>query len=323
MLLTLLNNYNVAKIDIINSKSKENVLNNFPIYVINLKKDKTRRNYIKMLFKKHKINYSLIIVDKFKYKSREELEMIKIKEPILGCILSHLWCIKNAVYKKYNRFVIFEDDIIFHKNFNNLFKKILNSYIENIDLLMLGALDVNLKKNLLNFNNEEIIYYPTSNVLGAHANIYKLEFAKEFLNYKLNSQKILEFDYDYERFMKMGKFKIGICIPNLVICELSTTNIDHHFSPLFNTRYETYKRWFPVNFTYNDYEYIMMLFIDFIADTLKTGKTFDSLIEMVDWFALKYNIRNITYVCKSILNSGYNKEDILEIITYINNDNYK
>lgn len=324
MLSTLLNNYNVKKYDIVNSNSskiQENILNTFPIYVINLREDKTRRNYIKILFKKYKLNYSLIIVEKFKYESQEIINNLKIRDCILGCILSHLWCIKNAVCKKYKRFIIFEDDIIFHKNFDSLFKKIMNSSIENIDLLMLGALDINVKTNQNNLKNDEIIYYPTSNILGAHANIYKLEFATEFLNYKLNTTPVIEFDFDYHIFM--NKYKIGICLPNLVVCELSTTNIDHKFSPLLDIRYESYKKWFPLNFTYDDYEYILIIFINFIQEQINSGVTFNNLEEMTQLFARKYRrSRHIKYVSESILNSGYNKEDIMELIEYINNDCY-
>ena len=56
----------VYKVDahvIQNGSLSENVLNKFPIYVINLKKDIYRRAYIKYLFKKLKINYTLIMVE--------------------------------------------------------------------------------------------------------------------------------------------------------------------------------------------------------------------------------------------------------------------
>lgn len=325
MLSDMLNNYYVKQYDIINSVSSkpnmENIINKFPIYVINLKEDKTRRNYIKMLFMKYKINYSLIMVDKYKLKITENTRSkINTNAPILGCILSHLWCIKHAISKNYERFIIFEDDIIFHKNFDYMFKQILESHIENIDLLMLGALDKDLNKNLVNFKNTDLIYYPTTNILGAHANIYKLEFAKTFLNYKLTSNKILEFDYDYKIFMH--KFKIGVCMPNLVVCELSTSNIGHYFFPLY-PRHVSYKKWFHVNFTYDDYEYIIILFINFIKDKIEDcGYVFNNLQEMLDEFSVKYKISRDNYIYKSMLNSGYTKNDILEIISYINEDKY-
>lgn len=323
MLSIFLKNYNVRNYKIFNSnfsKTEYNVLNCFPIYVINLEEDVTRRNYIKKLFKKYGVNYSLIIVKRFRYKSTKDLLNIKMRAPILGCVLSHLWCIQNAVYNNYDRFIIFEDDIVFHKNFNNLFKKIVDSYIQNIDLLMLGALDINLNTNLKNFTNDEVIYYPTNNIAGAHANIYKLEFAQEFLNYKLTTTNPLEFDYDYYLFM--NKFKIGICMPNLVVCELSTTNINHVFSPLISNCYERYKTFFPKNFTYDDYEYITILFINFIKEQNDIGNIFNTFEEMVKKFSIKYKNRYTDYICKSIVNSGYKKEDIFEIITDINNDNY-
>ena len=129
MLQLLLNNYNVGNYDISVNNVDDNILNQFKIYVINLRKDKTRRSYIKTLFKKHKINYSLIIVDKFCYKSNEDKLKFRLNEAVLGCVLSHLWCLKNAVFSGYEQFIIFEDDIIFHKNFTNLFANIMSKYI--------------------------------------------------------------------------------------------------------------------------------------------------------------------------------------------------
>lgn len=310
MLKTLLNNYNIAKYDIVNSKTnpeKENILNQFNIYVINLRSDKTRRSYIKHLFKKHRINYSLIVVDKFSYKSNEDKIKYRLKENVLGCALSHLWCIRHAVFSNFNKFIIFEDDIMFHKNFQRLFEEIIFKHFE-LDLLMMGALDTNV-----NNVKSDLVYYPKHSVLGAHANMYKLDFAKDFLNYKLTTENVKEFDYDYNFFT--NKYKIAVCIPNLVVCELSTTNLDHNFSPLKNYCCELSKKWFPDNFTYNDYEYIIIVFIDYIKTQIDDGKCFNNLEEMVEHFKMNYNKAKSTLnVCKYILNGGYKKEDVLEII---------
>ena len=241
--------YPYKTMNIINDDTTNNCLNTFPIYVINLRDDKLRRNYIKHIFLKHQINYYLIIVDKFKYNSQRDCIRAKIHPSKLGCILSHLWCIQDAITNGYTRFIIFEDDIIFHKKFKHLFNQIIDSDIINkTDMLMLGSIDVNLNHNLTHFKNNESVYFPTKRILGAHANIYKLEFAKHFLNYKLNCEKILEFDTEYQAFMK--DHKIGICMPNLVVCELSTTNINHHYSPFNGSGFNIFRSWFPQNFTY-------------------------------------------------------------------------
>ena len=36
----------------------------------------------------------------------------------VGCYLSHMWCLQDIVKNNYNNAIIFEDDIIVHKNFH-------------------------------------------------------------------------------------------------------------------------------------------------------------------------------------------------------------
>ena len=74
---------------------------------------------------------------------------------------------------------------------------------------MLGALDIELHTNLKNHNNSELIYYPTTHILGAHANLYNLEFAIDFFHSKgkksiycspiksLSNQKFYDFTQKY------------------------------------------------------------------------------------------------------------------------------
>ena len=320
MLLDILNKYKVIQVKVVNSVGSNIFLNNYPIYVINLKKDVERRNYIKYLFKRHNINYNLIIVDNFKYENTQELLKYRIKENKLGCILSHLWCINNAINNNYERFIIFEDDIVFHKHFDELFKKCISKLEKIPDLLMLGSIDFKIKENMCYLNAEENIYYPEKNILGAHANMYSINFAKEFLNYKLNVPKILEFDFDYCRFK--NKYKIGICLPNLVVCELSTTNIEHHFSPTNLNSFARYKRSFPSGFTYNDYEYMIIVFIQFIKEEMESGITFKDMIEATESFYSKKLTKQTADVKTWLLNSIYKLNDILVIIENIKSDIY-
>ncbi len=306
MLLNLLNNYNVESSNIRNDKLNAQFINKFPIYVINLKKDALRRNYIKFVFKKHRINYKLVVVEPFNYDTTDDLKFFKIHRSKMGCILSHLWCINNAIKNNHQHFIIFEDDIIFHKNFENMFENVFTNNENTLpDLLMLGSINFNFK----NENNTCVndIYYPKT-ILGAHANMYKLHFAKDFLKYKLSSSTVLEFDYDYNKF---SNYKIGVCLPNLVICELSTTNINHNFSPLNEHGFKRYMTCFPDDFTYNDYEYIIISFIEFSkqkVEQINSNLTFENA---VDLFVQK-RVRNYyrDNVKEWLMNGGYSVDDI-------------
>lgn len=308
MLSVLLDKYAVVEIHQVNIREKEKIgnysLNSFPIYVINLKDNKERRHYIFQLFKKHRLNYTMIVVERFKYTTNEELIALRIAPSKLGCILSHLWCIKDAISKEHSKFVVMEDDVIFHKQFHAMFEKMMKEKngLNDMDLLMLGSLDRNIHKHLETHPAGETIYFPRENVLGAHANLYGLNFAKTLLETKLNAPKVLEFDYDYHRWMK--DFQIGVCIPNLVVCELSTTNINHHFSPMSVAGFESGRKFFESSFTYLDYEYILITFIQFIVKG--TGGPYKTMEDMLVQFKLaNKRCMNIDYIIECIAQSGY------------------
>jgi hypothetical protein len=57
----LIHNYQIKRLNFVNGDISTNILNMFPIYVINLKKDVYRRCYMIHLLKQLGINYSLII----------------------------------------------------------------------------------------------------------------------------------------------------------------------------------------------------------------------------------------------------------------------
>jgi GR25 family glycosyltransferase involved in LPS biosynthesis len=311
MLLKLLNNYAVKTSIVRNDTVKAQFINNFPIYVINLKKDVLRRNYLKFVFKKHRINYKLVVVEPFNYDNTEDLKFFKIHRSKMGCILSHLWCINNAIKNNHQQFIIFEDDIIFHKDFENMFENVVRNNQDMLpDLLMLGSINFNFKNEKEDIVND--IYYPKT-ILGAHANMYKLQFATDFLNYKLSTRQVLEFDYDYNKF---SKYKIGVCLPNLVVCELSTTNINHNFSPLNEHGFKRYIKCFPDDFTYNDYEYIIVSFIEFFSNNdvqIEPNLTFEKAVELF----VQKSVRNCyqSNVKEWIMNGGYSIDDIYLIIS--------
>ena len=63
---------------------------------------------------------------------------IKTEMGIVGCALSHLRCIQEAIIKRYPYVCIFEDDIII-KNENLLIKKVKKLINEDFDVLMLSG----------------------------------------------------------------------------------------------------------------------------------------------------------------------------------------
>ena len=97
-------------------------INSIPTYCINLKERKNKKNYIKKHFKKFGIsNYNFFFAEKH-------------KNPIRGCLESHLSVIKLAIQNNYKSVLIFEDDV---KLLNNL--EVLENVPSDWDMLYLGG----------------------------------------------------------------------------------------------------------------------------------------------------------------------------------------
>jgi len=140
--------------DIVNCK-KQNFINHRikKIFIINLVDNVIRRNYILILMKKYKINFSLVVVSRISDKIYAMAENTKITKEELGCTLSHMWCLKQIIKNNYENAIIFEDDIIFHKNFKSMF---MNIFQKDYDFLLLGACDFSfqsLNKDMLKNNS--------------------------------------------------------------------------------------------------------------------------------------------------------------------------
>ena len=225
------------------------------IYVINLKTNKLRRDYVVVLMKKLNINFKLVVVESI---NDDIYECLNIKKDMsrseIGCMLSHLWCLNNIIQNNYTNSIIFEDDIVFHKNFTELFNQIYNP---NINFLILGACDFSFSKLHKNkiINNLYTIDKDAVNVYGSHANYYSLKGATIMFNYKCSN--ISFFDKGYFNIFKEMKNTAFICYPNLVVSDISTTNINHEY-PFFSIAEDNYYNKCFINFNFNDYQFIYL-----------------------------------------------------------------
>ena len=258
----IINNYNVKIEDIDNTISKS-LINHYvsQIYVINLATDKLRREYIKILMKKLNLNYKLITVNKPNINLHNQILSLtrninkKMNVGEAGCYLSQMWCLKDIQNNNYKNAIIFEDDIIVHKNWNELFEKYV--YNKDYDFLMLGAADHGFKlgNKLLIKDN---IYIPKHHaVLGSHAIYYSQYGAQKMFEHRLNVP--VYFDRNLKLvFQFFDEDKCGICSPNLFTVENSTSNIGHQFGITkyqFNDYY--YKTCYS-NFNFNDYYFVYL-----------------------------------------------------------------
>ena len=292
-IITILDNYKVILTSYKRNEERKSILNQYTenIYVINLKNDKIRRNYIKLLFKKLNIEYTLVVVepisdDLFSLLRGVEKQLSKSE---VGCSLSHLWCLKHIIENKYKGgSIIFEDDIVVHKNFESMFEQLFKE--KQFDFLSMGACDFDFfDVNYKNVKNG--LYQPclsSKRCYGAHANYYSLNGAKYI--FKLKSLFFSFFDNNFSSIFKHFNTSAFITYPNLFVTELSTSNINHKYH--FYSSYEVYfySNCFT-NFKFQEYRFLYLCMIQKLTDYYERNKV-TSEINETSIVNLLYNTLN-------------------------------
>lgn len=237
--------------------------------------------------KKYKINFTFVTVQKIDnqtYQAINKNDNLTIEES--GCLISHLWCLNNIIRQKYKNAIIFEDDIVFHKQFHRLFKQL---YRECYDFLILGACDFSFSS----IHHKKVInnlYVPdklSKNVYGAHANYYSLEGAKKMFELKTRYPSFV--DSDYHSMFQCFIDTSYICYPNLVVSDISTSNLSHTY-PFFSVYEANYYNKCFINFNFNEYNFI---YLDLISQHHRTVKilendTFESYLMRLMYYTF-YN----------------------------------
>lgn len=273
-LLHILNEYKVNIIQIINDTSSKLNMCVKQIYVINLKEDICKRNYIYVLFKKYKINYNLIIVDIVKPNTYRKIcgdNKISVSE--LGCCLSHMWCLTHILKNKFENAIIFEDDIILSKKFIESF---ISIYEKNpkLDFLMLGAHDLNFsKQHFKNVKNN--LYRPNNNtkIYGAHANFYSLNGVKRI--FYIRATNLSFFDNEYNLLFDTLPNSY-ICYPNLALSNVSESRINHEKKILSTNETGYYSACFT-KLNLNNYNFIYINLLD--LSYLEPDDTTDTFVD--------------------------------------------
>lgn len=273
-LLNSLKTYNIRNISIINDeKSQLNAVIK-QIYVINMSNDVRKRNYITILFKKYKINYNLIIVDKVDKQVFSKLcNNYLITDSELGCCMSHMWCLIHMLKNDFENSIIFEDDVILSKNFVEQFLTIYKAN-RKLDFLMLGAHDYNFSND--NFKNtKNNIYRPNfdkeKRLYGAHANFYSHDGAKRM--FYIRATNLSFFDNEYNLLFDTVPNSY-ICYPNLAISNMSESTLNHEKPFLSKNEMKYYTDCFKdINLSNYNIIYINLLDIS-LANTDENVETF-------------------------------------------------
>lgn len=311
----ILLNYKIKLLNIKNSDIPNNINQKVSkIFVINLKDNKIRRNYILCLMKKYKINYTFVVVDRIK----EEDYLYINKKNLLtksecGCLLSHLWCLNEIIKNQYPNALVLEDDIILHKDFINKFDKI---YSPVYDLLLLGACDfsfASLHKNRVK-NGVYTITEESRKVYGAHANYYSLKGAMKMFDLKMNDLSFFDKDY-YSMFAYFVNTSF-ICYPNLVVTDISTTNLNHKYEFFTQNEINYYSKCFT-QFDFTQYNFIYLHIIQKNKDIkIQPQDTYESyMLKLIHTYF--YNKKHETNIQHRLVMDFFTLNDLKKIMKNI------
>jgi len=306
-----LKNYKAKIINIINDKNCELNKRVKQVYIINLVEDVRKRNYIITLMKKYGINYSLVIVDRVSPDLHKYFcSKSGLTRGELGCTMSHLWCLLNGIQNKLENILVFEDDIILHKDFINYFSHIYDKN-QDSDFLLLGAHDFMFSKyNYKNVHNN--IYKPEPNsvhLYGAHANYYSLKGMKRMFNIRVSQVSF----FDKEYMLMFNHFKnSGVVYPNIVVANGTQSGLNHTRDFFTDTESEYFSKCF-INFNFTNYNFLYINLFDNI-DTMNDSDDYETLTEKYLYNSF-HDFDKMDIVKKRLCMDFFTIEDIKNIVT--------
>jgi len=187
------------------------------IYCLNLDKRPDRWRKVKQAFKELNITVERIAaLDGNKLSEGKIKKYPSLNKCAIGCMLSHYKIIEDAKKHKYKNILIFEDDVIFHKNFIEEFSKQIKK-IKNWKLLHLGATQTHWE----NIEIKDGFYYSLTSLgtfaIGINESIYEEVVALTDINAAIDTKYV---NIQHKHYKECYTF-----YPNLVIADVSNSDI--------------------------------------------------------------------------------------------------
>lgn len=216
------------------------------IYVINLIERPDRRKRVKQRLQHLGINFEFFTTVKYDFaKSLVNKNLHPhLKHPNhFGCTLSHYTITKFAKEQKLENYLVFEDDSIFLKNFNDVIEVYLNIIPDNYDMVYF----YNTVGKMTNKHK-----WVVENKLFTSHNCYStagLGMNKKFYDIVIDKldEEMLPIDVHYRKLQDEGKYNIYTFSPNLTGQEegfSDITNIYRGYWSSTNFRDKTKKDYF-------------------------------------------------------------------------------
>ena len=176
------------------SNKKETFTNNNnnidKIYVINLKKNKDRLEKFMKNAKKANIKVERFDAVYGKELSKDHPDILKhfvknhgLRLSQIGCALSHIKIMEDAINNNYNNILIFEDDAIIQEDFWDRFYEAYNELPKDWDMLLLS---INTGYGKL-YNNKLIKLTKYNGNWGSIGYLVNINFIKKIVNNKFNT----------------------------------------------------------------------------------------------------------------------------------------
>lgn len=215
------------------------------VYVINLKKDTEKMENAKKEFDNQHIVYERFdaVLGK-EVKSDPRINSVcntYCADGIKGCALSHKTIWENALKNAYESVAIFEDDVLFNRDFNTVLQLNYKDVPTDFDILYLGAsLDCGDKSTYNRINeytngirNERL----TDNILKVNgcAGTYGYIVSKKGMQAIKDELVTMHIDLNIREWTAKHNLKVYAFHPVIVTQDVTNSGLSSSFPPLLNT----------------------------------------------------------------------------------------
>lgn len=170
------------------------------IYCINLKKRPNRWKEVLKEFEK--INCKVERFEAVDGQNFKHLAQGNIMPGDIGCIKSHINILKKMIDENIEKILVFEDDVVFEKDFNIKFKEYYEEIPENWDIVYLGG---NNRKPLTKISDH---IFKTTGTLTTHSYFINLKAARELYNIFLQWDYKIQVDNTFVEYQNIGNVYI-------------------------------------------------------------------------------------------------------------------
>jgi hypothetical protein len=215
------------------------------VYVINLKKDSKKLESVSK-----ELNKQDIVFERFDAINGSTIINDNRFKPICnnfcgygikGCALSHRTIWENSLKEGYETVAIFEDDIIFNKDFNTILQLNYEYIPKDFDIIYLGTMFECGDTSYYNILNEKIQGIHNTklneNILkvGGCGGLYGYIISKKCIEIIIKEKIDFHIDTNLTSYIKKNKLKAYAFHPVLVEQDTNSSNLSSKYPPLLNS----------------------------------------------------------------------------------------